>query len=163
LQEVFWDFRIGCYLVTEVLKRRIMSIFKHLVMDAIEDKTVALDMGCGDGRYSVVGDNGFDGKMLAGLDNDFDLLKENHSIENRVLTDTHKLPFRKDSFDLIFTREVIEHVKNPGEIFFEAARVLKQNGTLIIQTPNKLHPISLVSSIVSLKTKARLKTFYACR
>lgn len=43
-----------------------------------------------------------------------------------------KLPFAKNSFDLILFYETIEHVENPKNCLLEIKRVLKKNGTLIL-------------------------------
>ena len=43
-----------------------------------------------------------------------------------------------NSIEAIFLEHVIEHVPNPVAFFTELARVLKQNGTLVIKTPNSL-------------------------
>jgi len=47
-------------------------------------------------------------------------------------------------FDLIFTRDTIEHItlNKQKEVLATLAKLLKENGTLIVQTPNKLNPLS---------------------
>ena len=40
------------------------------------------------------------------------------------------------SFDVIFMRNLIEHLARPGEVLAMAARLLKSGGSLLIQTPN---------------------------
>ncbi|RKZ31386.1 hypothetical protein DRQ36_02295 [bacterium] len=134
-----------------------MSIYRDFVNKAVSPESVVLDLGCGDGKYGAIREISVRPKILIGLDNDEGLIKENSYLAYRVLGDAHNLPFRQNSFDLIITREVFEHIENPDTVLFEAARVLKANGKMIIQTPNKLNPISFLSSILSLKTKARLK------
>ena len=54
-----------------------------------------------------------------------------------VLGTAEKLPFKNKSFDVIVSFETIEHLKNPGKFILEVKRVLKDNGTLIVSTPNK--------------------------
>jgi len=46
------------------------------------------------------------------------------------------IPFKDKSFDIVTSIEVIEHVSNPDVALNELARVLKDDGTLILTTPN---------------------------
>jgi len=47
------------------------------------------------------------------------------------------IPFRRASFDCIVAGELIEHLKRPDLFIMEANRVLKEDGKLIITTPNR--------------------------
>lgn len=47
-----------------------------------------------------------------------------------------KLPLKKNSFDVIFAGEVIEHLFDDTDFLNECYRVLKERGTLIVTTPN---------------------------
>jgi SAM-dependent methyltransferase len=47
-----------------------------------------------------------------------------------VTFDGRKLPFDDASFDLVFCKQVLEHVEHPRELVAEAARVLKPGGHL---------------------------------
>ncbi len=47
-----------------------------------------------------------------------------------------KLPYRKETFDLVVTLEVIEHLQNAELFVSEIARILKKGGYLLISTPN---------------------------
>ena len=48
-----------------------------------------------------------------------------------------KIPFSNDYFDSIFAGELIEHIENPENFLKEANRILKNNGIIILTTPNK--------------------------
>lgn len=41
------------------------------------------------------------------------------------------LPFEDQSFDIVFTRQVLEHVERPYELMIEVGRVLKSGGYLV--------------------------------
>lgn len=47
-----------------------------------------------------------------------------------------KFPFKDESFDIIFSGQVIEHLLNPDFFLDECHRILKKNGKLILTTPN---------------------------
>ena len=49
------------------------------------------------------------------------------------------LPFRKGSFDLVVSFEVIEHLRDYREFLREARRVLSPGGQFIVSTPNRLY------------------------
>jgi len=50
--------------------------------------------------------------------------------------DGMRLPFTDDSFDLVISSEVIEHILEPEKMLVDVARVLRPGGTLILTTPN---------------------------
>lgn len=47
-----------------------------------------------------------------------------------------RIPFDNDSFDIVYSTNVLEHVQNPGKVIDEALRVLKPGGTMQIVYPN---------------------------
>jgi SAM-dependent methyltransferase len=52
--------------------------------------------------------------------------------------DALSLGFASDSFDLVCSFEVIEHLPDAHSYLREMARVVKQEGTYIVSTPNRL-------------------------
>lgn len=63
----------------------------------------------------------------------------NFEIENFINTDVigagEALPFKDDSFDVVFSFSVLEHIKNPFVAASEISRVLKTGGILYANTP----------------------------
>ena len=57
---------------------------------------------------------------------------------------------KKEKFDLIILTEVIEHVPDPVELILECKQILRQNGTILISTPNR----SIYSSQLSWSVEA---------
>jgi len=82
-----------------------------------------LDVGSGSGLLRQLGL-----KSIA-----FDLV---HNPNLNLVASAEALPFRDESFDLIFAGEVIEHLRNPSKALRDWVRALKSDGTLIISTPN---------------------------
>lgn len=60
-----------------------------------------------------------------------------------ILADCRYLPLRNESFDLITSFEVIEHLVDPDLFLKEVKRVLKENGKLILSTPIRRFEIPL--------------------
>ena len=56
-----------------------------------------------------------------------------------ALGDDGRLPYADDSFDLVCSLEVVEHVQNQFLYCREILRVLKPGGTAILSTPNILN------------------------
>ncbi|MHC4945938.1 MAG: class I SAM-dependent methyltransferase [Planctomycetota bacterium] len=65
-----------------------------------------------------------------------------------IRADLNHLPFRSGTFDLIFSRSVLEHLKEPGKTFQEFSRVLKPGGAMVLVTPNKYDYASLLARAI---------------
>ncbi|MCK4667546.1 methyltransferase domain-containing protein [Candidatus Dependentiae bacterium] len=59
---------------------------------------------------------------------------------NFVIGDIFNLPFKKNSFDYLYTMGTIEHSKNMESIVSQIYQVLKPGGKAIIGLPNRLDP-----------------------
>jgi ubiquinone/menaquinone biosynthesis C-methylase UbiE len=57
-------------------------------------------------------------------------------IERFILSQGENLPFKSESFDLVYSNQVIEHVKDPEKCISEIFRVLKKDGILYIRAPD---------------------------
>ncbi len=96
-----------------------------------------LDLGCGDGDYSQrLKDLGFE--VIAG-DIDLARFKYKNEIEFKHCDITKELPFADNTFDYVLLMEVVEHLRNPYMVIPEINRIIKNNGALILSTPNILN------------------------
>ena len=87
----------------------------------------ALDVGCAAGILKAMGLSG-----VLGID-----FVSSPAVV--VLASGEYLPFRDASFQLVFAGEVIEHLREPLRALKEWVRVLKDEGRIVISTPNGLH------------------------
>ncbi len=55
--------------------------------------------------------------------------------------------FPPQTFDVVFSIYVLEHVERPDEFAAELCRVLKPGGILMILTPNRYHYVPLMSAL----------------
>ena len=93
-----------------------------------------LNMGGGTGQVSSIFENiGYDVYNL-----DIGITSPDKKNINFNLNENTPLPFEKKSFDVIVCQEIIEHVENPWKIFRNAKELLKDDGILIVSTPNIL-------------------------
>ncbi len=56
--------------------------------------------------------------------------------DNATLANAEELPFKKNYFDLIFAKEVLEHIFRPDKFIDEVKRTLKNGGKIVLSTPN---------------------------
>jgi SAM-dependent methyltransferase len=52
-----------------------------------------------------------------------------------VAGDAHLLPFKSESFDVVYTIAVLEHVKRPWVVADEIHRILRPSGYLVMELP----------------------------
>jgi len=102
-----------------------------------------LDIGCNYGSliYNLY-KNGY--KNVYGIDINKKSIRNGQKnykeIKNKIKIYTgKKIPWRKEHFDIILMFDVIEHIPEVEKFLkLEVNRVLKRNGLLIFQTPNKI-------------------------
>ncbi len=98
--------------------------------------------GCGVGTY--VARLAVESPQVHGLDIEFDRVREGARVRGlRFLVngDVQKLPYPCDSFDLILSHEVIEHVQDDRAALAEMVRVLRPGGRVILFCPNRWYPV----------------------
>ncbi len=118
-------------------KKRNYLLEKIVQVIGADQRGKVLDLGCGDGDYSVrLKELGFE--VVAG-DMDVKRFKYAGKIDFKVCDVTRRLPFEDGTFDYILLAEVIEHLSNPYEVMAEISRVLKKGGKLVLSTPNILN------------------------
>lgn len=99
-----------------------------------------LDVGAYPGHLALILRNVY-GCLVYGVSGTtsggFERKMEEYGINIRKLNiEKQRLPFDNKSFDTVFLTEVIEHLFNPYLVIREVGRVLKENGVLILSTPN---------------------------
>lgn len=96
-----------------------------------------LDAGCGNGKLGSEIKQAV-GAEVYGVDISSENCKKSSS-EGLITKEANlneKIPFEDKFFDAVFAGDIIEHLINPDQFLKEAKRVLKENGCLIIITPN---------------------------
>lgn len=111
-----------------------------------------LEVGCGYGR-NIEALSGIKGSEFFGCDISAEDLKVAQArveelgrpnIKLSLQTDKNKLPYADSQFDLVVLWQVLEHVPTSAEkksLLSEVSRVVKNNGLVLIETPNFFFPI----------------------
>ncbi|MBP9759478.1 class I SAM-dependent methyltransferase [Candidatus Dojkabacteria bacterium] len=119
--------------------KRLKVVFEDLLSKKELQNIKFLEVGCGLGYFS---NKAFKmGAKVTGIDIGPKLVKINKKLTPKgtfVVSSASKLPFKDNTFDVVLSTEVIEHVDNQKEALKEMCRVLKKNGVLVITTPNRL-------------------------
>ena len=73
------------------------------------------------------------------------LMKKRYAGLNLFAADAYSLPFKDETFDLIVTGDLLEHLGNAGIFLDEINRVLTNNGCLVGTVPNAWNSTGLIS------------------
>ena len=118
-----------------------------------------LEVGCGAGSMTAhLHQQGFN---IIGTDLSKDLLEyaqKTHPKTKFVLMNGESLDFEDESFDIVMSFDVIEHIPDTKQHFKEVHRVLKKGGKYIFVTPNKI--VNLPYCIVKDKSLTKWKNYH---
>ena len=120
---------------------RSAKILKRLEWDGIDVHGRVLDAGCGSGGIAVSFAEECDQAIGLDIKNKFSdagaKLARERAVNNArfVQGDGTQLPFARESFDLVLSHSVIEHVDSAEAYLSECHRVLRPGGVLFLQTP----------------------------
>lgn len=107
---------------------------------------VVLDAGCGNGNY-VIDENCQNISRAVGVDVSQESVCKNICLDEIRIADLGSLPFQSESFDVVTSLWVLEHLREPQKVFSEIHRVLKRGGLFMFATPNKnFFPLKVVQS-----------------
>lgn len=99
-----------------------------------------MDLGCG--RGGVVELIWRDVKLAAGLDPDIRSLSRHRAAGMPLVGGRgDELPFADESFDLVVSIWVLEHLRSPESVLREVLRVLRPGGHFVFLTPNLRNPL----------------------
>ena len=105
----------------------------------LEGARVLVD-GCGVGMYARQIQRRFTPSVTA-FDIEFERVRAARAGIAAALTAAGEhIPFADDSFDILLSHEVIEHVSDDRRAVQEMVRVLKPGGRIVLFCPNRWHP-----------------------
>ena len=110
------------------------QLARHLVqMFRLRPGMRLLDVGCGRGDFTAAFAAG--GLVVDGVDREaVEGFPKEVSFSRADISQT--FPYPDNTFDVVFSKSVIEHMANPEQFIRENLRVLKQGGLLVCMTPD---------------------------
>lgn len=123
--------------------------FRREILRRLDADCVVLDLGAGAGIIPQL-DFRSRAKKICGIDLDPRVL-ENHSLDEACVADAAHIPYSDETFDLVFSHSVFEHLEDPLRVMREIRRVLKPGGTLLVETPNRWHYMPVIAQLTPLR------------
>lgn len=115
-----------------------------------------LVVGCGDGREAgqIARHLELD---VVGIDigSDFEFAYEDSAPATLMTMDAQALEFEDASFDVIYSFHALEHIADPDKALFEMRRVLRDDGTYLVGTPNKERVLGYIGSPSPISDRVR--------
>ncbi len=135
-----FDELIVKYIPNDFSRQISLELFTERILVNLSIQNV-LDLGCG------IGDSAdlflkTDSKIVwtgVDIENSPEAMSRLRQDLNFIIFDGIKLPFKDNYFDLIYCRQVLEHVRYPDRLLKEVRRVLKPEG-LFIGSTSHLEP-----------------------
>jgi len=103
------------------------EIKKTLNSDIIFHKkgNIILDIGCGTKPYLY---------LFSEIKKEYIGIDLNNQYNPDIVCNADKLPFKNETFDIVFSSQVLEHVEKPEQVINEIYRTLKYQGIVLLST-----------------------------
>lgn len=112
---------------TEMTLTQLMNLKNELQLG---NKVLCIGCGILSQQFKATQACGFDTYGL-----DIEVEKDTDNLKFHDLNSNNEIPY-ENKFDFVVCQEVIEHLENPWLLFRKVKKVLKENGVLIVTTPN---------------------------
>ena len=126
---------IGNYARSRVFKKQITQL-------PLQNMNTVLDLGCGYGEYSFMMAKGMKHAHLTALDIDQDALRNvryaqsQMQLSNLTIHEGYLSTLNDNTFDLIYSVDVFEHIHEEQMPFKDALSKLKPGGYLMVKMPH---------------------------
>lgn len=107
-----------------------------IILNKLEKKAVILEIGCGNGFVlQALEKKGY--KNVFGVEPSKDAVEKSGKLKSRIVQSFFKKNlFKRETFDLIFIFQTLDHIPNPTEFLDECYRVLKSGGYIFAYNHN---------------------------
>lgn len=121
-----------------------VAAFLSVLYSHVQRDSDVLDLGAGAGKNSYA----LKGRVRSICGVDFDpRVAANPLVDRGIVASPGPLPFEENSFDVVFSIYVLEHITEPLALVAEIHRVLKPGGIFLALTPNRYHYVPLVARL----------------
>lgn len=137
-----------------------MVLLVELLKSRLSNGMSVLDAGCGKHNFVLDELSFLHFKEKIGLDATKEVTEGNQSVDRIVYGNLNSIPFPDNSFDLVTSLWVLEHLENPKKVFSEIYRILKPNGIFAFVTPNADSFLIRLRSIMNKHIAERLVYYF---
>ncbi|OXM14118.1 hypothetical protein CGZ75_14175 [Paenibacillus herberti] len=132
-EEYYQDYSMGSY--WGISFRRLREKQIERLASLVPSKSRLLDIGCGVGHYMELARKQF--KEIVGVEPSLSSATVSRKKGFTVVHDYfHEGILIQPGFDAISIIEVLEHLEHPGKVLELAARLLNEDGVLLVEVPN---------------------------
>jgi ubiquinone/menaquinone biosynthesis C-methylase UbiE len=118
--------------------------FYNWVWKYLDKSATVLNLGAGPTSGDSI--KSFKGKVNKVIGADIDeVVLNNTDLDEAYIINNSRLPFEDNTFDLVLSDYVLEHIEKPVEFLLEVKRVLKPGKSFFFRTPNSKHYVTLIS------------------
>lgn len=121
------------------------ELFREIVLAHLKPEHVLLDLGAGRGRVRQMNFRGLAARVC-GVDPD-ERVVDNPLLDEGKVGMGESIPYPDETFDVVVSANVLEHLVRPEEVFREICRVMKPGGLFLGKTMNRLHYAAMISQI----------------
>jgi len=129
----------------------------EIILDVPNNSNVncVLEVGCGQGtdailiskivRHVVAVDISHMALKIAKI-----LLKRKTNCKNVsfIVCDAEHLPFRKNIFNIVYSKDILHHVSDPMSVILEMKRVVKKRGNVVAVEANTCNPQMIIIGLI---------------
>lgn len=133
-----------------------LEYYEDAISGVLKPESVILDLGCG--KKSIMANYKGKNRLSIGMDISLKAIKLNNAFNNLIVGSSEYLPFKNESFDIITSQWMMEHIRFPEKVIKEVYRVLKLGGSIIVATNSRYHLMMFLSAILPLRLRDNLKT-----
>lgn len=128
--------------------------FRERILERLQPGDEMLDLGAGAGIVEAMHFRGIAARVC-GVDPNPRVVDNPHLDDARTGVG-EKIPYPDESFDIVVSDNVLEHLPNPEDVFREVSRVLRPGGHFMAKTPNLHHYVATLARL----TPHRFHQFY---
>jgi SAM-dependent methyltransferase len=122
------------YVWREGQERRLAMIQRYV---DLKDKRI-LDIGCGVGMYTSAFMRYTPHVFGVEIEQERACEAQQHAA-GIIVSPAERLPFADDTYDMLFSHEVLEHVDNDRRCVDEMVRITRPGGYIVVFVPNRLY------------------------
>lgn len=120
------------------------DLYIRIGIDSLFKGKSALDLGCGYGPSTLLLSE--HAKSVTGIDiNKYEEWKQFKNKKIKFIkANSSKLPFKDNTFDCVYLKDLLHHIKDIDMTFNEIKRVTKQGGSVVVLEGNRYNPVFFV-------------------